>query len=250
MNAFERHGMKHLSASSCNSFAVSPALWVMERLLKRSAPVGAAAHRGTAVEAGIAKGLLDPDASVEDCIAEAEQVFRNKTALSPDPRRDKEAEGIPDMVRVGLSDLRPYGPAVECQRKIEWHTEDLPVPFIGYIDFYWPDSGVLIDLKTTHRIPSSISTSHARQVGLYTGTVGDNVDARVAYVGPKKSAVYGLENARAHTAALVAIGKAIERFLSVSDDPMELAGLVVPDVDHFFVSNPVTRQHVFETFGV
>ena len=50
---FARHGIDHLSASSCNLFACQPAMWIAERLLRRAAPVGASAHRGTAIEAGV-----------------------------------------------------------------------------------------------------------------------------------------------------------------------------------------------------
>ena len=52
MNPFDRHGIDHLSVCQLNLWAAAPAIWVMERLLGRRAPVGAAAHRGTAVEAG------------------------------------------------------------------------------------------------------------------------------------------------------------------------------------------------------
>ncbi len=37
-NAFERHGIDHLSPSSLNLWAAEPALWVMERLLGRKSP--------------------------------------------------------------------------------------------------------------------------------------------------------------------------------------------------------------------
>ena len=53
MNAFERHGIAHLSASSLSTFAAQPALWCMEKLLKKRGPVGCSAHRGTAAETGI-----------------------------------------------------------------------------------------------------------------------------------------------------------------------------------------------------
>jgi hypothetical protein len=50
MNGFALHGLDHLSATSLNLYAAAPALWVVEKLLRRRAPVGCAAHRGTAVE--------------------------------------------------------------------------------------------------------------------------------------------------------------------------------------------------------
>ncbi|OYZ12814.1 MAG: hypothetical protein B7Y35_15775, partial [Sphingomonadales bacterium 28-64-96] len=59
-NAFERHGLDHLSASSINLFVAQPAMWAMQKLLGHKSRVGAAAHRGTAVEAGVEMGLFDP----------------------------------------------------------------------------------------------------------------------------------------------------------------------------------------------
>ena len=60
MNGFALHGLEHLSATSLNLYAAAPALWVVEKLLRRRAPVGAAAYRGTAAEHGVSLGLFDP----------------------------------------------------------------------------------------------------------------------------------------------------------------------------------------------
>ena len=95
---------------------------------------------------------------------------------------------------------------------------------------------------------SKISTSHARQVALYS-TVRQ-VDARIAYVTPKKSAVYGLENVGEHMKALVNIAFAIQKFLSLSADPQELAALVVPDLDSFYFNDPLTRATAYDIWGI
>ena len=47
MNPFETHGIQHLSPSSCNTFVSSPAMFVLQKVLKRTPPVGAAAFRGS-----------------------------------------------------------------------------------------------------------------------------------------------------------------------------------------------------------
>lgn len=249
MNPFDHYHISHLSPSSINLFAAAPAVFVMERLLGRRSPVGAAAHRGTAVERGIALGL-DGERPVEECVEEAEAQFRMLTALSGDHRKASEAEAIGDMVRVGLKELRPYGPPSSSQGKIEHFVEGLQVPIIGFYDFEWIDHGILLDLKTTHRIPSSISTSHARQVALYRATRGDNLDARISYVSTRKACTYRLENAGEHVRALEKIAFAIQRFLSVSTDPHELAGILVPDVDSFYLAEPSARQAALEVFGI
>lgn len=250
MSSFDDHKIDHLSASSANLFAAQPALWVAEKLLGRKSPVGAAAHRGTAVEAGVTMGLLNPDALVEDCVLEAESVYRQKTALSGDPKRELEGDAVAPIVRTVLPELRAYGPGVVCQEKIEWLADGLPIAFIGYVDFRWPDTQILIDLKTQLRLSSSIKLSHARQVASYAGRFGDNIDSRVTYSSPKKCATYQLENARAHVDCLVKIGKTIERFLAVSKDPHELAALLMPDVDSFYFSDRQTRQTAWEIWQI
>ena len=51
MNAFEVHGLGHLSASSLNTWINAPSLWVLEKLLGHRGQMGVAAHRGMATEA-------------------------------------------------------------------------------------------------------------------------------------------------------------------------------------------------------
>jgi hypothetical protein len=246
MNPFEIHKIEHLSPSSCNLFVSSPAMFVQEKLLKKRSPVGCAAHRGTSVEDGIAAVLNG--ASVDEGIAITKEKFSKLTALSGDPRKEKEENAIADMVRVGAKELALYGKPSSAQGKIEYKVDGLLVPMIGFYDFEWADHGILIDLKTTHALPSKISTNHARQVALYCAARGDNLDARLCYVTSKKSAVYHLENVRQHVEALGVIALTIQRFLAISNDPHELAGIVCPDVDSFYFADPMARQAAFDTW--
>src|ERR1700756_2212716 len=108
MNAFERHGINHLSPSSINCWINAPSLWVLERLIGFKSPVGVGAHRGTAVEAGVSAGLFDHSLSEADCAAVAIPVFEKLTALCGDPKRETERAAIPNMVRQGLA-LRSHG---------------------------------------------------------------------------------------------------------------------------------------------
>ena len=244
-NPFEIHGIPHLSPSTCNTYVGSPASFVLEKCLKQRGQVGCAAFRGTAVEAGIAHGL-ETGALDDECIRVANEKFYELSAISQDPQKEKERAAVADMVRVGLKELRPYGPPTGAQGKIEYRFEGLLVPFIGYFDFEWQNHKIIVDLKTTHAIPSKIKTNHARQVALYTAAKGHDLDPRLAYVSTKKSAVYRLENVEEHVATLGRIGLTIQKFLSISDDPMELAALVVPDVDSFYFNDPFARQAVFD----
>jgi len=248
-NPFEVYGIQHLSPSSCNLFTNSIAMFVLEKCMKKRSQVGAAAYRGTAVEAGVVEGLLN-GTSDEECAALAKAEFEKLTALSGDSRREKEAGAIGDMVKMGLAELRPYGKPTSTQGKIEYHVEGLMVPMIGFYDLEWANHGILTDLKTTHALPSKISTSHARQVALYCAARGNNLDARLTYVTSKKSATYHLENVDQHVQALGRIALTIQRFLSLSDDANELAKLVIPEVDSFYFADPMARKAAFDVWGL
>lgn len=246
---FAAYGMTHLSPSTCNLFIGSPAAFVISKCLKKGGGVGAAAHRGTAVESGVVHGLLT-GATDEECIKVATDEFWKLTVFSSDPALDKEACAVPEMVKIGLKELRGYGTPTSTQGKIEYRFDSLAVPFIGYYDVEWSNHNILVDLKTTHALPSKVSTNHARQVSLYVAALGDALDPRVTYVTPKKSATYRVENVSEHVKALERIGIAIQRFLSISEDPLELAKYVMPDVESFYFKDPFVRQTVFEIWGV
>lgn len=241
MNPFEQHGIKHLSASSINLYAAEPAMWVLQYLFGHRSPPGAAMARGIAAEAGIEHGLFNQDATLEECVTIALAVFDKRTALSSDHNRDKEREAIPGIVEVGLAELRQYGipakPEGDRQHKIEVMLHGIPVPCIGYLDFDYPQHGIVVDLKTQLRLSSAISPSHARQGAIYSKARGDNIDMRFAYATPKKIGVYQLENVRDHIAAVENIATRIKKFLSISTDKHELASFLAPNTDSFYWSD-------------
>jgi hypothetical protein len=235
------------SPSALNLFAAQPSMFVLEKILGLKQPVGAVAHRGVAIEDGVAHGLKDPKASDADSIKIAQAKFDLLTAMSGDARREKYRADIPDMVTTALDELRPYGVPTETQGFITWQPEGLRLPIVGYSDFMWADKGIIVDLKTTDRMPSEIKVGHARQVSLYSG---DNHEGRLCYVTPKKVQVLQLENIREHRQALFNIAKKVENFLALSEDPAFFTTIVAPDLDSFYWTNPIARQLAFEHFGV
>jgi hypothetical protein len=241
------HGINHLSPSSLNAYVAQPAAWVMERLLGRRAPVGCAAHRGTASEAGIVMGLLDPGAAIPDCIAHAQAEFDRLTPGSTDPNLARERDGIAGIVAAAIPELRAYG-IPQTQVRIDRSIDGVPVPVIGYIDLHWPEHGLTLDIKSTFRVPGAITTAHARQVAIYVH--GTNNQARIAYCSPKKIMVYQLTDTAQPIAEAVQIAQRMDRFLALSSDPAALASLLVPDTDHYFYANPIAAAHRREIYGV
>lgn len=247
MNPFEPHGIDHISVSQLNLWAAAPGVYVLERLLGHKTPVGAAAHRGSAVEAGVIAGLMG--SSLTEAIDTANAVFTERTALSSDPRRDKERDGLAGMVERGIELLGPWGKPDRTQVRKEWQMEGIAVPVLGFSDAEYDAHGLIIDLKTSHALPTTIRTSHARQVASYVGA-GSNVTGGVAYVTSKKSALYQQENLAAHIAALTRMAHSLQNFLAISTDGQELASLITVDTDSFYLADPRARQHAFEVFGV
>jgi len=239
VNAFERHGINHLSASSINLFAAEPAMWCMEKLLGKRAPVGAAAHRGTAVETGVEAGLFDPEMPVEECQKIALETFSRLTAIAP-------------AVAIGLKELRQYGipakPEGGRQHKISVNLDGVSVPFEGYLDFRFDDHGIVVDLKTQLRLSSSISATHARQGAIYHAALG-NYQIRFAYTTPQKIGVYVLENPQDILTQVTAIAQCMERFLSLTDDKELLTRSIAPNYDNFYWNDTLARAMGREVWG-
>lgn len=252
MNGFALHGLDHLSATSLNLWAAQPALWAVEKLLRRRAPVGCAAHRGTAVEHGVSLGLFEPARDVAECQAAALAEFDRLAALSADPNRPKEREAIPGLVETALAELRQYGPPTSPpeghrQHRVEVALPDVSVPVIGYQDFVWDAHGIVLDLKTQLRLASEITPAHARQGAVYVA--GANRQMRFCYATPKKVAVYALEDPRTPLLTLRQFALRLERFLRLSRDPQELVGLLCPDFESFWWSSPEARALGRDVYG-
>ena len=243
ISIYERH-----SPSKLNLFCASPAMFCLEYVKGIKQTVGAPAHRGAAVEDGVTRGLTDLDAPIKECVDVALTTYDSRTALSTDERREKYRATVPAMVETALGELREYGKPTGMQGLVEWKPDGLQLPIVGYYDYQWDNHGILLDLKTSEKMPSSIKFSHARQVAHYA--VSDNIDARLVYVTPKKIEIFRLENVRAHRAALMQIAATVEKFLSLSDDPDELMARVAPDLDSFYWGTPPMRQLAYEQWGI
>ena len=257
MNAFEKHGIEHLSPSSINSWINAPSLWILEKLLKFRGQMGASAHRGTATEVGVSLGLFDHAASLETCVAAALPVYDKLTALSGDPKRDAERAVIPGMIKQGLA-LREHGvpltPNEEGrfgsapQHKVEIQLEGVGVPVIGYLDWMYADE--IIDLKSTLRVPSSMSETHLRQASVYKTA---HMDRRVRffYVSDKRAEKHTLAREQYDVAMreLTCAAQRLGRFLALSDDPLELAAICPHSSESFYFNDPATKAKAIETYG-
>jgi hypothetical protein len=257
VSGFDDHGVRSLSASQINTYIASPAYWVLQKLFGARSEPNAAMVRGISAESGVVHGLFHQDASLDDCIAVALREFDEKLSMSNDPKFDLERNGIPGLIEHALAELKPYGVPSNAQERIEVKLPDVPVPFIGFTDVEYADHGIIVDLKTTLRMPSAISEYHARQGAIYA-FAKSNYAMRFAYVKPKPSKgdtracnVYEMtpDDVRMRLAEVVNVATRMERFLSLSKDKNELAALLVPDFTGFQWSNENTREQGRKLFG-
>lgn len=256
-DGYQQWGWTHLSASALSTYINEPALFLMERLLGFRGPTNAAMARGKAAEEGIHLGLMDPKVPVEQCIGRALSVYDTEMRFSGDAGREKERDNLAGYVENGLAELRQYGVPSGYQQKISIDLHGVSIPVIGYIDWEYAQHGLIVDLKTTERLPSSLSVAHARQGAIYAKAFG-NFGMRFCYAKPKASKSDGRscivleldrERAAQEIAALTNIAQRLERFLRISKDPHELLGLVCPNYESFYWNNPSTRAKGLETFG-
>lgn len=243
----KRHGVTRWSVSRVQKARADICLLLLELKGVRGS-VGAAAHRGTAVEAGIVAGLMEPQKPLAECQAIALTEFDRLTVFSRGDSVEKERTAVPRIVEQGLKELRPYGIPSHTQYKIEWQHPDLDLPFLGYADLFYEEHGIILDIKSTLKMQSDATESHQQQVASYCMAISDNLDGRVMYATPTKAATYRVENMRGHVDNLVEVARRIDRFLSISDDIDELCALVTPNYDLFYY-DAATKAAAKEIFG-
>lgn len=233
MNAFARHGIKHLSPSSLNLWANEPAMYVLKYLHGLKDDVGPSAKRGTAVEAGLDVFLLDRQATIEQCTQVAINNFRLNTGGVIDDDHDKEAALIQPMLTQAIGALRLAPPLLGRQLSIETWIDGIPVPIIGFLDYVFEDHSIL-DLKTTARLPSAPRPDHIRQVSIYAHA--RQAPVSLLYVTPVKHARYhaSADQVAEGLAEVTRIAKTLARVLSASDTAADVAEFVTPNFDSFY----------------
>jgi hypothetical protein len=229
-NGFERHNLDHLSASSINLWSNCPDLWVVQYLFGKRTGMSAAPWRGICVEDAVCATLMGE--SEEDAISKALEKFDARFVIG-DEKTTKERDLIKPMVQVAIEELAEFGkpqfPEEGGQNKISITAKGADgswsIPVIGFIDLYFPQHGLVVDIKSTTRVPSSMSPDHVRQRSIYAKAMG-NCAVKFLYVSGKKAS--WLEDGDvAETLAETKLQIArLERFLRHCDK--ETARAIVP----------------------
>ena len=179
LNGFEKHGLKHVSPSSMNKAQQALDAWIADKLFKFRFPTGWPAVQGSGVEHGVNFGVYN-DADPDDCVRMAVDYVRKNALLLPNSydELEKRKPIIEQMVRTTLEQLKPLGKPAEPPRGSHQWKIEIPVrfkegkngtvPAIGYLDFWYPDHNLVLDLKTTAKAPSSWSLAHGIQAAVYS----------------------------------------------------------------------------------
>ena len=192
-DGFAKHNIDHLSASSINLWANAPDVWIMSYLFGLRTPMGPAPWRGICVEDAVVETLMG--GSEKDAIQKALDKF-DKRFLVGDEATTKERAMIEPMVQLSIEQLMEFGKpefadAENKQEKISITAKGngWEIPVIGFLDLVFPQHGVVIDLKTTGRMPSTMSAEHQLQRAIYAKAKGGNQSVKFLYVTPKKAAM-------------------------------------------------------------
>jgi len=243
-NPFERHGIKHLSASSLQTYSTEPALWVIRYLYGIKDNAGPSAWRGTAVEAGLKLVLYGT--WHEDAVAAALAQYDMEAMGEISDKIAQQRALIPDMIHQAVKAFQDWGTPDAVQFRVEHWIDGIEVPLLGYVDFLYPAD--LADLKTTEKCPSSPKMDHAVQVVLYADALKRK--PYLAYVTAKKSAVYGPEDIDMAQARwlLKVRAHALRHMLSLTVSKEHAANMFAPNFESYLWSE-TTRSAAKQLIG-
>lgn len=234
---------KHLSVSNVNGFISWRSKWYLERIAGFKSVMGPEAHRGSAVEHGVAHGLIYP-VPVENCIKLALDDYDN---LCADLDLDATAacrEGIPGLVTKLLETLKPFGKVVSTQHLVKGQYDCLPgIKWIGYTDLEF-ESGLVVDIKTKKQTPSEMPSDWGRQGAFYHDRTGKPVKfvCAIPLKGGPRVVTFDVtdENGPHYLKQLLEGACAMDRILALPKD--RLADIFMPDPDDWFLKDAMTRN--------
>ena len=217
----------HYSPSCINSFVQSPALYILQESGLYNFDGSPQTLRGEAVEYAV-KLFLTGNKDINSIIDMTTKFWLSLDIDISHKDHIKEAESQNDFIRNAI---KLYSKVTDTylmsQKKIECPFPQVSLPFIGFVDFEFLNC--VRDLKTTRAIPSKVPKTIQRQLSLYSFATGKQ--AWVDFVSPSKTVSYLIEDVENTIDEIIEIGKCLDNFYKLSDDPKELAKLFYPNFD-------------------
>lgn len=248
MNGFEKHGLKHTSPSQLNMWADAPCAWIAQYLYGKRSAFSVAAQVGVLTEqvvATVLRGTNDFDSALKF----AKETFYKDNALNTNQKDVERVNDIEPMAKLALEELKQYGEpnfTLDGQHKISLNCkgDGWELPVIGFIDFYYPDHGLIVDLKTTLRMPSNMSDPHKRQGAVYQKAMG-NMGVKFLYVTPKKSCVFDIEGGADTLREVKEILNRQERFLRLGDAELLRSIVPVNTSSFYWTGSEMVRKELY-----
>lgn len=194
-SGFEKHGLTHSSASQINQWAEAPHMWLAQYLFNRKGVFGAAPKAGMLVEDAVV-AVLARGFTAEAAIQHAVNQYNQFITLSGTDTDRKRGNALPGMILGALEALAPYGVPVFDgidergklkQQKVDvlCRGEGFDINVTGFLDFVYPAHGVVVDLKTSMKMPSDLSDAHRRQGCIYRKAMGNQAVKFLYVTGAK-----------------------------------------------------------------
>ena len=251
--------MQSVSPSQINSFISCPAYWASTRLSGVYIPAGPAATRGNAIEAGLVSGCLTglgDIAAMTDIAHAAFDSEHSRAALNlgNDPVAQQRAHIAPAIANAWPV-LKQYGKvSVPDDTRNQWEVVaamqgDLGITLRGFTDFVFPDAGVIVDLKTTSRVPTQISAQHQRQMAFYAmACPGYAID--VMYVSPAAVRVFRMTPEQVQRGWRQCVGtvQRMDRLMSCADSVQDLCSMLIPNLDSIVWRGDLAQAHLARVF--
>ena len=262
-NGVAIHGLKRISVSNVNKFREAPDAWACQYLGKQRFPSGWAAVQGQAVEAGVELSLFN-GLGIDDAQQHAIS-FLKKESLFFDNKLEeieKRTPIIKRMVENALEQLMPLGMPELPEEGKRQHSIKVPVRFaegdngtvdlIGYLDFWYPEHNLIVDLKTTSKAPSKWSLSHGIQAAVYQKAVsakhGKEPQVKFLYCLTRQKDPFiwmEMTEGAEYLKKFKFTVQQMERLLRLSNDSNEIIASIPHNPDTFYWNN---AQEIAATF--
>ena len=199
--------IKTLSPSSINKWGGEygdQGLWVLSYLYKLRFTGSPPSVRGQVVEDGFNEILMRKDQGFEKTAEKYTRIFEERANLelaedfsTGDIEKElKCIEGFIEQSFKSIEELKlsiPKEVVSSTQIRVQHPIGgNIPLDAAGYIDFDF--GNYAMDLKTTHRVPSSeVKKDHKKQISFYAKARGERT-AKILYISSKKYRMFSLED--------------------------------------------------------
>ncbi len=232
-------------------WADCPSAWVAAYLFNRRGTFGAAPKAGVLVEEAVVN-VLTRGMTAEGAVAHAVAEYNKFTALTASDTDIKRGNAIPGMIMNALEALKPYGePQFDRdlvgnikQRQVDLlcRGEGFDINITGFLDFEFEKHGVVIDLKSTMKIPSNLSDAHRRQGCIYRKCKGNNA-VKFLYVTGGKSSFIDVPEPADTLSEIKGILTRQNKFLLAGDK--DFLRDIVPVVSSSYYHDPAIAKELF-----